>query len=106
MYALGALVSPFVSTAIASSVQSRWHISYVFLVGLGTVNPVAILFSFRDTLRLHLSHDAQAQGNMTASDRNKDATRDMMDACRLGVVWLLSLFFFFSLGVGITSGGK
>jgi hypothetical protein len=106
MYALGALVSPFVSTAIASSVQSRWSIFYVFLVGLGTVNLVAVLYSFRDTLKLHLSHDPQADGNMAASDRNKDATRDMVDACRLGIVWLLSLFFFLSLGVGITSGGR
>jgi fucose permease len=106
MYALGALISPFVSTAIASSVQSRWHIFYVFLVGLGTVNLAAVLYAFRDTLRLHPSRDPQADGSMAASERNKDATRNMVEACRLGVVWLLSLFFFFSLGVGITSGGR
>ncbi|XPT04740.1 Protein-serine/threonine phosphatase [Ascochyta lentis] len=99
MYALGALVSPFVATAIVSSVQSRWSIFHVFLVGLGAVNLAAVVYSFKDSLKVHASHPGD---NATSFGQNKAATRDMLQACKLNVVWLLSLFFFPSPGVGIT----
>ncbi len=105
MYALGALGSPFVATPIAASMQPKWSIFYVFLVGLGVVNMVGVSVAFRDSIRilprsLSISEDGHAPG------RGVEAFRGMANTLRLRVVWILSIFFFFMLGVGITAGGK
>jgi MFS family permease len=104
MYALGALVSPFVATPIASSMQSKWSLFYLFLVGLGVINIVGVLLAFRDSIRI-IPRSLSASGNEHASGRSVEALRGMAKTLQLRVVWILSLFFFFMLGVGITAGG-
>jgi fucose permease len=104
MYALGALVSPFVATPIASSMQSRWSMFYVSLVGLGMVNVIGVLVAFRGSIRI-LPRQASTSGDNLAPGRGREALSGMANTLRLRVVWILSLFFFFSLGVGITAGG-
>jgi fucose permease len=104
MYALGALVSPFVATPIASSMQSRWSIFYVFLVGLGAVNLVGVLVAFRDSIRI-LPRQPSPSEDAHTPGRGREAFSGMAKTLQLRVVWILSLFFFFSLGVGITAGG-
>jgi MFS family permease len=104
MYALGALVSPFVATPIASSMQSRWSMFYVFLVGLGMANVVGVLVAFRGSIRI-LPRQTSTSGDNLAPGRGREALSGMANTLRLRVVWILSLFFFFSLGVGITAGG-
>lgn len=103
MYALGALVSPFVATPIAAARPERWSIFYLFLVGLGAINLVAVIFCFWDTMRI-LKTEADDAGTGTRS-RGGSAMRGIADTLKLRVVWIFSLFFFFSLGVGITAGG-
>ncbi|KAH7130251.1 major facilitator superfamily domain-containing protein [Dendryphion nanum] len=100
MYALGCLVSPFVATAIASRVQERWPLFYTFLIGVGVINVVAVLVIFRDSLRIHVQSSAEEP-----TSRGKNATRDIIDTLKSRPVYLVSLFYFFSLGVGITAGG-
>ena len=51
IYVLGCLVSPFVATAIANELDESWPLFYTFLVGVGLVNVLAALYSFRDSLR-------------------------------------------------------
>jgi fucose permease len=103
MYALGGLVSPFVATAIASKEQERWHIFYLFLVGVGTVNTIAVLATFRDSLKFHASA-SQTEGEESTS-RSKNANKDIIDTLKSPPVYLLSIFYFFMLGVSITAGG-
>jgi len=106
MYALGALVSPFVATPIAASMQPRWSIFYVFLVGLGFINMVGVLVAFRDSIRILPRSSAASEGGGHAPGRGAEALRGMTKTLRLRSVWLLGLFFFFNLGIGITAGGK
>ncbi|KAF2186278.1 MFS general substrate transporter [Zopfia rhizophila CBS 207.26] len=104
MYALGCLVSPFVATAIASKVGDRWPLFYLFLVGVGSINTLAVLITFRDSLRIHVKPTYPASTDETTS-RSKHASRDIVDTLKSPPVYLLSLFYFFMLGVGITAGG-
>ncbi|MCJ1393795.1 hypothetical protein MMC18_006671 [Xylographa bjoerkii] len=88
MYALGLLVSPFVATAVASSIA---NITFVAL-------------AFRDSLRVLPQQVEESEGE-PRSGRNKAAMSSILETCKLPGVWLLSMFFFFYLGVGITAGG-
>ncbi|KAH7383936.1 major facilitator superfamily domain-containing protein [Pyrenochaeta sp. MPI-SDFR-AT-0127] len=108
MYALGTLVSPFVATAIASSTGTRWPLFYVYLVGIGLINAIAVGAMFRDTLQIHprstTIEDTQVPSPGTAS-RSKRANRDIIATLKSPPVYLLSLFYFFMLGTGITASG-
>ncbi|KAE9363528.1 MFS transporter [Stipitochalara longipes BDJ] len=104
MYAFGTLVSPFVATPIAASMQLKWSIFYVFLVGLGVINLVGVLVAFRDSIRI-LPRSLLASEDGHAPGRGVEALRGMANTLRLREVWILSLFFFFMLGVGVTAGG-
>lgn len=103
MYALGCLVSPFVATAVASRVSGRWTLFYLFLVGIGAINIVAVLVMFRDSLRIHARPSTAGDGEIES--RSKSATKDVIDTLKSPPVYLLSLFYFFMLGVGITASG-
>lgn len=104
MYALGCLVSPFVATAIASKVQDRWPLFYLFLVGIGTINTSAVLASFRDSMKVHMRPNS-SEGVPEVETRSRTAWRDILDTLKSPPVYLLSLFYFFMLGAGITAGG-
>ena len=104
MYALGGIVSPFVATPVSSLLQERWSLFYTFLVGLGAINLGAVVLAFWDSVRL-IPEQRPESGNETFS-RRRDAMRGVTETLKLRVVWILSLFFFFSLGVGITAGGE
>ncbi|PVH93821.1 MFS general substrate transporter [Periconia macrospinosa] len=110
MYALGSLVSPFVATPLAarlsphSDSSGRWTLFYLFLVGIGSINALATAWTFRDTLKLRRKPEVTAGADQTKS-RSKTATRAIMDTLKSPPVYLLSMFYFFMLGVGITAGG-
>ncbi|KAH7412055.1 major facilitator superfamily domain-containing protein [Phaeosphaeria sp. MPI-PUGE-AT-0046c] len=97
MYALGTLISPFVATAVATRIPDQWPLFYTYLVGIGILNTLAIVFMFRDSLRPHHKPEGLSRG--------KTATRDMVAALKSPPVYLLSMFYFFMLGTGITAGG-
>lgn len=106
MYALGCLISPFVATSIGARLGDRWPLFYLYLVGIGAVNAVTVAWTFRDSLKRHkkleASGDVQAAGS---ASRSKKANRDIVDALKSPSVYLLSAFYFFMLGTGITAGG-
>ncbi|KAF2475410.1 MFS general substrate transporter [Lindgomyces ingoldianus] len=104
MYALGCLVSPFVATAITSKVGEKWPLFYLFLVGIGTFNVVGVLIGFRDSLKVHAPQNL-LPSSMDTNNRSGNASRDIIDTLKSRPVYLLSLFYFFMLGVGITAGG-
>ncbi|KAF2106825.1 major facilitator superfamily domain-containing protein [Lophiotrema nucula] len=101
MWALGCLVSPFVATAIASKVQDRWTLFYLFPMGIGVFNVAGVLVAFRDSLTIQPRASTEAEN----SSRSKTASRDIIETLKSPPVYLLSLFYFFMLGVGITAGG-
>jgi fucose permease len=103
MYALGTLVSPFVATAIATRIPDKWPLFYIYLVGIGIVNTLVLAITFRDSLRPHRKPASSEGPNSTS--RTKTANRDIIAALKSPPVYLLSLFYFFMLGTGITAGG-
>jgi fucose permease len=100
MYALGTLVSPFVATAIASKVLEKWPLFYIYLVGIGIANSLIVAIMFRDSLRFH-----QKPTSSNGASRSKTANHDIIATLKSPPVYLLSMFYFFMLGTGITAGG-
>jgi fucose permease len=105
MYALGTLVSPFVATGIASAVPNRWAIYYVYLVGIGVLNMLAVGITFRESLKMHTSPASPAGQTAAVPSRRKQGNEDVISALKSPPVYLLSMFYFFMLGTGITASG-
>lgn len=105
MYALGTLVSPFVATAIASATPTRWALFYVYLVGIGIVNMLAAIAVFSESLKMHKTPQITEGQATTGISRRKQANKDMIAALKSPPVYLLSMFYFFMLGTGITASG-
>ncbi|KAH8586468.1 putative MFS transporter [Bisporella sp. PMI_857] len=97
MYGLGCLVSPFVATGIAGMRDGRWMLFYVFPLGLSAVNVVLVLFAF--------------SGPFIVDDRggerisNRSARQEIRTVFKSRGFWLLSLFYFFHIGVCSTTAG-
>lgn len=104
MYALGCLISPFVATGIAARVGDRWPLFYLYLVGIGILNMLVVVLAFRDSLRVKTTSTVSVAGTPHVS-RSKTANRDIINTLKLPSVYLLSMFYFFMLGTGITAGG-
>lgn len=134
MYMAGCLVSPFVSTAIASAgVVSKWYLFYTFPLGIGVANLAIVLIAFRDSLKFkaksqipsEMRHpeatgregdtqtgdsrfvpDAQeASPESLPVSRNKGAWSLISTTARTPSVWFLCTFFFFYLGSVLTASG-
>ena len=104
MYGLGCTVSSFVVTAVATAnMPSRWNLFYLFPLGLGLANLVLVLVAFRKSVG-RMKSDARPEEDVQS--RNKKAVAEVHEISKLKAVWLLSMFFFFYLGVSITAGGK
>ncbi|KAF2848358.1 MFS general substrate transporter [Plenodomus tracheiphilus IPT5] len=105
MYALGCLISPFLATSIAARAGDRWPLFYLYLVSLGVFNMFTVAVMFRESFlpRKQPGNDELASG-AASSSRNKKANREIIAALKLPSVYLLSMFYFFMLGAGITAG--
>ncbi|KAH0847279.1 hypothetical protein FOPE_00365 [Fonsecaea pedrosoi] len=90
MYSLGCLVSPFVATAVASHVQLKWAYFFIFLLGLGVLNLLAVLYVFSDSLRL-LSREQEREQEDDASSHGKDATQKIKETLQTRglIFWLV-----------------
>jgi fucose permease len=118
MYGFGCLVAPFVATTVASArVPSVWTLFYIFPLGLSAFNLILVLFSFKESvcmIKKDITSEeippsegtSSAQGTVAReSGRNKSAVEELRQMMKLRSLWLISLFFFFYLGVGTTAGG-
>ena len=74
-------------------------------MGLGIVNITFVAVAFRDSLRI-LPRQTEESEDVPRFGRNRAAIGNILETFKLPGVWLLSMFFFFYLGVGITAGGK
>ncbi len=126
MYALGCLVGPLIATAIATNGAAvavaggsgiveestdEWMKCYHVLTGLGVINIAGVAVGFRDTL-LEASRSQEAEsgtgGGRTATKNasgGRAALKELPEMLKIKSVWMISLFYFFELGAGATSGG-
>ncbi|KAJ5576770.1 Major facilitator superfamily domain general substrate transporter [Penicillium sp. DV-2018c] len=103
MYMAGCLVGPFIATAVASAnageqQESKWALFYLFPVGMGVLNFVAVGVAFRDRMGL-------LRGERGVGGGSRSAVKEIRDTLSSPGVWLVSLFFFFFLGAAITASG-
>ncbi|KAJ4370136.1 hypothetical protein N0V86_008872 [Didymella sp. IMI 355093] len=105
MYALGTLVSPFVAAGIASAAPTRWALYYVYLVGIGVLNMLAVGITFWESITMHTNPAPQAEQPAGVTSRRKQGNKDVVAALKSPPVYLLSMFYFFMLGTGITASG-
>ena len=92
MYALGTLVSPFVATGVASAVPTRWALYYVYLVGIGVLNMLAVGITFRESLKMHTSPTSPAGQTTAVTSRRKQGNKDVMTALKSPPVYLCLLY--------------
>lgn len=105
MYGFGCLVAPFIATAVASAqTPSRWTLFYTFPLGLNVVNFISVIIAFRESVNM-IKHVQLTDTSVEQGGRNKSAMDEVRQMMKLRSLWLISLFFFFYLGVGMTSGG-
>jgi fucose permease len=104
-YGFGCLVGPLVATTIASAKPERWTRFYWLLLGLGVINLAFVTWAFRGDMAFVTMLDKEAD-NLRQKGKAQKAWKETKATLREKVVWLLSLFFFFHLGVGITAGGE
>jgi fucose permease len=104
MYMLGCGTGPFIATAVAAANNpSRWNLFYTFPLGLCVINVMITAYAFRHTLKWKRKI---ASNEENPQSRNKGALKEIKETIRIPSMWLLSLFFFFFLGVAITAGGE
>jgi fucose permease len=104
-YGFGCLIGPLIATAIASARPEKWTCFYWLLVGLGVTNLVFVAWTFRGDWTLGRTTKEES-GTVRHKGKAQKAWEESKATLKEKVVWLLSLFFFFHLGVGITAGGK
>ena len=104
-YGFGCLVGPLIATAIASARPERWTCFYWLLLGLGVANLVFVAWAFRGDMAFVTMLDGEAE-NLRQKGKAQKVWKETKATLKEKVVWLLSLFFFFHLGVGITAGGE
>lgn len=110
MYGFGCLIAPFVATAVASArVPSQWTLFYIFPLGLCLLNLTFVLVAFRESVSLiRKSTNSEEMPTPEASGargRSKSAIEELRQMMKLRSLWVISLFYFFYLGVGATAGG-
>lgn len=104
-YGIGCLVGPLIAAAIASARPEKWTRFYWLLVGLGVTNLTSVAWTFRRDLAFGVNLE-EGIDPVRHKRRMQRAWEETKATLKEKVVWLLSLFFFFHLGVGITVGGK
>lgn len=114
-YGLGCLVAPFVATSIANATSGRsppsfvdggkgWLLYYCFPLALSLVNVSAVAWAFWDELSLSCCKPRRQE--VGAETRREGVVHEMGQMAKMKNIWLISLFFFFHLGVGSTAGGQ
>lgn len=104
-YSVGCLTGPLVATSIALARPERWVLFYCVPLGMGIINIMIVSWSFRHDISIFKVKTSSCE-EPEAGGRGRQAWQEMKGTVKEKTVWLLSLFFFFYLGVGFTVGGK
>ncbi|KAF7951286.1 hypothetical protein EAE96_006608 [Botrytis aclada] len=110
-YSVGCLTGPLTVTAIVSAKPVHWMESYGALAAVAGLNVCLVAWAFARELVIKTGHD-QNNEDQGEEDKQSDHARrgnamwrDIGEILRMKSVWIISLFFFFHLGSGITIGG-
>jgi fucose permease len=110
-YGLGCMVGGLVSAAVAGGGQGWWARYYWVVLGVGAANAGLVASSFGSQWFKHEAHsenddETEPQVHDETSNKSKLALDGLKQALRNKIVWVVSLFYFFHLGVVITAGGS
>ena len=94
LYGAGALVAPLIATTLAARTP-YWHYFYLVMLGVAIVNVGCLAWTFRKDLFKPMSAGVK-----------DTATAELKEALSQRATWAVALFFFFYVGVEVTSGGK
>lgn len=104
-YSAGCLVGPLLAALVATHTD-EWMYFYLVPGGLGLLNLLLAWWAFKEHVCISISW---SNNTSPANDSNADSTTSTWTEMKLTLqcrpVWLLSLFYFFYLGVAITVGG-
>jgi len=103
-YGFGCLVGPLVAAVIASKSHQNWNLFYSFPLGMGVANITLALWAFRHDITQHFRHRTEQQASSDPRSA-RVAWMEIKRSMHEPAVWLLSAFYFFYLGVAVTSGG-
>ncbi|KFY35218.1 hypothetical protein V494_06107 [Pseudogymnoascus sp. VKM F-4513 (FW-928)] len=106
-YGAGCVVGPLVAAAIASNKPDQWALFYGFAIGIAGLNMGLVTLAFwEDTT--YGKKVAEASGEESEEGVQGSfgkAWVEMRETAAQKEVWLLSVFYFFYLGLAITLGG-
>lgn len=106
-YGAGCVVGPLVAAAIASTRPEQWPLFYGFAIGIAGLNMVLVTLAFWEDAtfgKKDVDESGEESGEEVGGSFGK-AWAEMRETAAQKEVWLLSLFYFFYLGMGITLGG-
>lgn len=110
-YALGCFVGPLLATAVATSApgdgdgEDAWRRVYFVLIGICVLNVAGVAVAFRDSLWRRPHHHRNNNDGGGQRKRGRAAMRGTARLLRSKTLWLLSLFYFLTLGANFTAGG-
>ncbi|OBT86327.1 hypothetical protein VE02_07428 [Pseudogymnoascus sp. 03VT05] len=106
-YGAGCVVGPLVAAAIASTQPGKWALFYGFAIGIAGLNMALVTVAFWEdtTIVKKAVNDSGEESEEEAQGSFGKAWVEMRETAAQKEVWLLSTFYFFYLGLGITLGG-
>ncbi|KAI1763033.1 MFS general substrate transporter [Hypoxylon sp. FL1150] len=104
-YALGCFLGPLIATAVATAGTGdgdgdAWRRVYFVLIGICALNVIGVAVAFRDSLWSRVPRRSGGE-----QKRSEAAVRGMARLLQSRTLWLLSLFYFLTLGANFTAGG-
>lgn len=106
-YGAGCVVGPLVAAAIASNRPGQWALFYGFAIGIAGLNMGLVTLAFWEdaTFGKKAVNESGEESEEEAQGSFGKAWVEMRETAAQKEVWLLSIFYFFYLGLGITLGG-
>ncbi|KFY40598.1 hypothetical protein V495_05340 [Pseudogymnoascus sp. VKM F-4514 (FW-929)] len=102
-YGAGCVVGPLVAAAIASNRPGHWPLFYGFAIGVAGLNMGLVTWAFWEDATFGKKAVEESEEEVQGSFGK--AWVEMRETAAQKEVWLLSIFYFFYLGLGITLGG-
>ena len=91
------------AAAIASNRPGQWPLFYGFAIGIAGLNMGLVTWAFWEDATFRKKAVEESDEEVKGSLRK--AWVEMRETASQKEVWLLSIFYFFYLGLGITLGG-
>ena len=110
-YGAGCVVGALVAAAISAPRPGKWALFYGFGVGIAALNVVLVTVAFWGDAKFGKGGVVQGDGSgegeegVEVKGSLSRAWEEMKETASQKEVWLLSLFYFFYLGLSITLGG-